>query len=372
MKKFLSIYALISLGMAMQAQELIIEDFVPSETCQPGQEYPQVNSQGYVRFRVYAPEANSVISSAGLGGAMPGTPLTKNADGYFIGTTASPEDPGFHYYTINIDGAVILDPGTNPYYGCGRWASGVEVPAADKDFYTERLDIAHGNMSLIHFPSNYQGQQLRPAYVYTPADYGKDPSKRYPVLYLQHGWGENETSWPVQGKVAQIMDNLIADGEAEPMLVVMTYGLTNNVKFGDRQGITDAMKALETVLVDELIPYIDANFLTAADKEHRAMAGLSMGGMGTHAVTLARPEVFNYYGIMSGGIYTPEEIGSPDLVKHVFISCGSKENPDKVTEAVDALKAAGYSAQSYVSPGTGHEFLTWRRSLHEMAPQLFK
>ena len=349
---------------------VIKEDFVPCATCQPRQKYPQVNSQGYVRFRVEAPQARYVIASAGHGGGMGGTVLRKQEDGSWMGTTLVPEDEGFHYYTLSIDGATVVDPGTNSYYGGSRWMSGVEVPAHDQAFYEERTNIAHGNVQKILFPSKVNGDQLRPAYVYTPAGYGKD-KKRYPVLYLQHGWGENETSWPEQGKAGIIMDNLIAEGKALPFIVVMTYGMTNDIVFGqgfDRNKIGDDFGK---VLVDELIPYIDSHFQTKADKKNRAMAGLSMGGMETHAITLARPEVFGSYCILSGGIYTPEELNGRK-VDYIFISCGSKEGPDRVKSAVDALKAAGYNAESYISEGTAHEFLTWRRSLYQMAQKLFK
>jgi enterochelin esterase-like enzyme len=349
---------------------VIKEDFVPVATCQPRQQYPQVNSQGYVRFRVEAPQARYVIASAGHGGGMGGTILRKQEDGSWMGTTLVPEDEGFHYYTLSIDGATVVDPGTNSYYGGSRWMSGVEVPAHDQAFYAERTDVPHGNIQKILFPSKVNGDQLRPAYVYTPAGYGKD-KKRYPVLYLQHGWGENETSWPVQGKAGIIMDNLIAEGKALPFIVVMTYGMTNDIVFGQGFDRNKIGEDFGKVLVDELIPYIDSHFNTKADKKNRAMAGLSMGGMETHAITLARPEVFGSYGILSGGIYTPEELNGRK-VDYIFISCGSKEGPERVKSAVDALKAAGYNAESYISEGTAHEFLTWRRSLYQMAQKLFK
>lgn len=192
------------------------------------------------------------------------------------------------------------------------------------------------------------------------------------MLYLQHGWGENETSWPVQGKAGVIMDNLIADGKAEPCIVVMTYGLTNDVKFGDRDAIQRCMGDFETMMADELVPFIDANFRTIADKKHRAMAGLSMGGMETRAITLARPDLFGSYCVLSGGVYTPSDINDPERADLIFISCGGKENPDQVRKAVEALQAAGYNAHAHVSEGTAHEFLTWRRGLHEAAQLLFK
>jgi enterochelin esterase-like enzyme len=192
-------------------------------------------------------------------------------------------------------------------------------------------------------------------------------------LYLQHGWGEDETAWSTQGHANLIMDNLIAEGKIKPFIIVMTYGMTNVIRPGSRGGLRSFdIKPFETVLLDELIPYVDAHFRTIADQKHRAMAGLSMGGFETHTITLDRPDVFSYYGLLSGGVYKPEEIKDKSKVKLIFMSCGSFENPDGVTKAADALKAAGFNAVSYVSPNTRHEFQTWRRSLHEMAPLLFK
>lgn len=187
---------------------------------------------------------------------------------------------------------------------------------------------------------------------------------------MQHGWGEDETAWSNQGHANLIMDNLIAEGKIEPFIIVMTYGMTNDVRFGHINQFT--AKEFETVLVDELIPYIDSNFRTLADKKHRAMAGLSMGGFETRLITLRRPEVFNYYGLLSGGVYAPGDIKDKNQVASIFISCGSKENPAGVTKAVEDLKAAGFNATSFVSPDTAHEFLTWRRSLYHMAQLLFK
>lgn len=348
----------------------IKEDFRPCATCQPRQQYPQVNSQGYVRFRVEAPQARYVIASAGLGGGMGGTVLHKQPDGSFMGTTLVPEDEGFHYYTLSIDGAQVVDPGTNSYYGGARWMSATEVPAHDQDFYAERTDVAHGNLQRILFPSEVGGSQLRPAYVYTPADYGKDPRKRYPVLYLQHGWGENETSWPVQGKAGVIMDNLISEGKAVPFIVVMTYGMTNDVKFGTLAQFT--AEDFEHVLIDELIPYVDRHFLTIATRDSRAMAGLSMGGMETRLITQRHPDTFGSYGVFSGGTYSPDQLADGRKVRYIFQSCGSKENPDQIKQSTEALRKAGFNVEGYVSEGTAHEFLTWRRSLYQMAQKLFR
>lgn len=342
------------------------EDFRPNELNQPGQEYPMVNSEGYARFRIDAPTAKSVIVSLGLGGRG-GTVLRKDKDGIWTGTTEGPMDEGFHYYHLTIDGATVNDPGTNNYYGSTRWESGIEIPAHDRDFYALK-NVPHGNVQQVIFNSPSTGEQKR-AFVYTPAEYSANPKKKYPVLYLQHGWGEDETAWSNQGHANLIMDNLIAEGKCKPFIIVMTYGMTNNARFGTINSFN--YKDFETVLVDELIPFIDSNFRTIPDKKHRAMAGLSMGGMETKNITLARPEVFDYYGLLSGGIYTPDDLKDvkPRLI---FTSCGSKENPERVRQSVDELKAAGFNAVSYVSDNTAHEFLTWRRSLKEMAPLLFR
>lgn len=345
---------------------VVKEDFRPSVLNQPGQQYPMVNSQGYARFRVVAPDAKSVIVSLGLGGRG-GTVLRKDKEGVWVGTTDGPMDEGFHYYHLTIDGGVFNDPGTKNYYGSCRWESGIEIPAHDEDFYAMK-QVPHGNVQQVYFYSKSTDTHRR-AFVYTPPTYGKD-KKKYPVLYLQHGWGEDETAWSNQGHANLIMDNLIAEGKIEPFIIVMTYGMTNDVKFGHIKEFT--AKEFETVLVDELIPYIDSNFRTQADKKHRAMAGLSMGGFETKLITLRRPEVFNYYGLLSGGTYAPDDIMDKKQVASIFISCGSKENPDGVTKAVNDLKADGFKATSFVSPDTAHEFLTWRRSLYHMAQLLFK
>ena len=427
-----AIFMVANLGFAQNTE--VKEDFVPSELNQPGQQYPMVNSQGYARFRIEAPDAQSVRVSLGLGGSG-GTVLAKGEDGAWWGTTSGPMDEGFHYYHIFIDGGTFNDPGTENFYGSTRQESGIEIPAHDRAFYEER-NIPHGNVQQVLFWSK-STNMLKKAFVYTPPTYGKD-NKRYPVLYLQHGWGENEYAWWNQGHANLIMDNLISEGKVEPFIIVMTYGMTNEgfrpggmgagarpaggpgaaapggqrpagapagapaggfggqrpqgapaaapggqrpaaapggqrPAGGQRAGGMGMMmnNGFETVLVEELIPFIDANFNTIADKDHRAMAGLSMGGMETHSITLARPEVFGYYGLLSGGTYSPEEVANTG-VKFVFMGCGSKENPDGVTKAANDLKAAGYNAMSYVSEGTAHEFLTWRRCLYQMAQKLFK
>ena len=347
---------------------VIKEDFVPSSKNQPQQQYPMVNSQGYARFRVVAPDAKSVIVSLGLGGSG-GTVLKKDSTGVWVGTTDGPMDEGFHYYHLTVDGGTLNDPGAKNYYGSTRWESGIEIPAHDQDFYAEK-NVAHGNVQQILFHSPSTNSERR-AFVYTPPTY--DGKKKFPVLYLQHGWGEDETAWSNQGHANLIMDNLIAEGKIAPFIIVMTYGMTNDVRFGGLGGFN--YKNFETVLVDELVPYIDSHFATKADRKNRAMAGLSMGGMETRNITLARPETFGYYGLLSGGTYSPKDFENVDkklLPYAIFMSCGSKENPDGVKKAAEDLKAAGFNATGYVSEGTAHEFLTWRRSLYQLAPLFFK
>lgn len=351
----------------MLSAQSLKEDFKPATTNQPGQLFPQVNSQGYARFKIHAPKADSVRVSLGLGGGS-GTVLQKQNDGFFTGTTEGPMDEGFHYYNITVDGGKFNDPGSMNYYGSVRWESGIEIPAPDEDFYAVK-DVPHGQVSQILFPSPSTNTSRR-AFVYTPPSYSKDINKRYPVLYLQHGWGEDETAWSNQGKANLIMDNMIAEGKIKPFIIVMTYGMTNEVKWGKINEFK--IEEFETVLIKELIPYVDANFRTLTDKTNRAMAGLSMGGMETKMITLRNPKVFAHYALLSGGTYAASDLAHKPDVKLIFLSSGSRENPDRVKQAVDELKKAGVNAVSYVSPNTGHEFQTWRRSLRELAPLLFK
>jgi len=394
---FLSVSLMASISAVAQTSQPVTEDFKPSSLNQPGQQYPQVNSQRYARFRIVAPGAQSVRVSLGRGG----TQLTKGEDGAWTRTTPNPLDEGFHYYRLTIDGGTFNDPGTGNFYGSTRWESGIEIPAHDQDFYALK-DVPHGHVQQILFPSP-STKTSRRAFVYTPPDYEKEQSKRYTVLYLQHGWGEDETAWSVQGRANLIMDNLIAEEKIKPFLIVMTYGMTNDIRPGMLRGPGGAapggrgpggaaasrpttrgggplanfnIAPFQTVLVDELIPYIDANFRTLPDQPHRAMAGLSMGGMETKRITLANLDKFSHIGLFSGGVITPDDVnntpGFKEKVKVVFCSCGSRENPGNINSNHEALDKIGVKNTAYVSPDTAHEFLTWRRSLHEFAPLLFQ
>src|SRR5690348_13658752 len=227
---FLSVALMTAASVVAQTTQPVTEDFKPSALNQPSQQYPQVNSQHYARFRVVAPEAQSVRVGLGRGG----TTLSKGEDGAWTGTTPNPLDEGFHYYHLTIDGGTFNDPGTGNFYGSTRWESGIEIPAHDQDFYALK-DVPHGNVQQILFPSP-STKTSRRAFVYTPPDYDKDQTRRYPVLYLQHGWGEDENAWSVQGHANLIMDNLIAEKKVKPFLIVMTYGMTNDIPLGGLRG----------------------------------------------------------------------------------------------------------------------------------------
>jgi enterochelin esterase-like enzyme len=395
-----------------------IEDFKPATTNQQGKKFPAVNSERRVRARVVAPQAQSVMLD--LAGIK--YPLTKAEDGAWVGVS-NPQDEGFHYYQIIVDGAQVPDPGSLFFYGASRWGSGIEIPAQDEDFYALK-DVPHGQLREVFFGSKASPTPVR-AYVYTPPDYDKSPTKRYPVLYLQHGAGEDETGWGGQGHAGLIMDNLIAAGKAKPFIIVMANGggiggpgggpgrapgapsivlggppaappsaapSTPAAAPGAPAGGPGAgpgargpggpggrvfnFSAFEHLLLDDLIPYVDANFRTVADQPHRAMAGLSMGGMQTRTITMAHLDKFAYIGIFSGGSIAPADItdaaGFKKTEKLVFVSYGGRENGAAGKTNVEALKQAGINSAFYESPMTAHEWESWRRSLNQFAPLLFQ
>lgn len=369
--------------------ESVADDFKPSSLNQSGRQYPQVDSKGRARFRIVAPQAQSV--RVDLGG---GTILTKDADGSWIGTSR-PLDEGFHFYQVYIDGAQVPDPGTLFFYGASRWGSGLEVPAKDQDFYALK-NVPHGQLRQNAYFSRITNAWRR-CFVYTPPDYDKETSKRYPVLYLQHGSGEDETGWGAQGKANLILDNLIAAQKAVPMIIVMDSGYASKANSGGARGGNAAPgaayvnSAFEEVVLQELIPMIDATFRTIADREHRAMAGLSMGGNQTCQVTMHNLNKFTYIGAFSGtmnglstavldpatsfnGLFKDGEMLNKQI-KLLWIGMGTKE-PNPFPGAIGAFRAmldkAGVKYVYYESPGTAHEWLTWRRDLYQFAPRLFK
>lgn len=346
------------------------EDWKTASSNQPGKDYPKVNSEGRVKFRIVATNAQTVGVTFRDSSAF-----TKGEDGAWYGYTR-PLDEGFHYYSIKLDGAEVPDPNSLMFFGAQRWGSAVEIPAKDQDFYALK-NVPQGQLRELFFHSK-STDTMRRAFVYTPPGYDQNPDKRYPVLYLQHGWGENEYGWGVQGRAREIMDNLIAENKARPIIIVMIYGMTNETRMGGMRNFD--IGPFETVLVKELVPFIDANFRTFSDQPNRAMAGLSMGAMETKTITLKNLDTFSHIGLFSGGSIAVTNIADMAAFKAknklVFVSYGSKElgnsrgGDPKAT--AEALKQAGINSHFYVSPETAHEWQTWRRSLREFAPLLFK
>jgi len=357
-----------------------VEDFKPASSNQSGKQYPQVNSEGRARFRIVAPQAQSVrVPEWG------GITLTKGEDGAWVGTTR-PLDEGFHYYRINIDGADVPDPGSKFFYGASRWGSAIEIPANDADFYALK-NVPHGQLrENLYFSKSTN--TTRRCFVYTPPDYDKNAEKRYPVLYLQHGAGEDETGWGNQGRANLILDNLIAAGKAKPFIIVMD----NGGGIGPRPGGPPAkvgagdppprpkfdFSTFGKIVTEELIPYIDSNYRTLADQPNRAMAGLSMGGAQTRQTTLANLDKFSHIGMFSGGSIAADDpaLADPDAfkkkVKLVFVSYGSREKTETAKKNHAALEKLGIKSIYYESPETAHEWQSWRRSLYQFAPLLFQ
>jgi len=378
----------------------VVEDFKTTPTTQQEKKYPQVNSEGRVRVSISAPQALKVQ----LDIAAVKYDLVKDDKGVWTGESA-PQDEGFHYYQLNIDGASVPDPGSLYYYGASRWGSGIEIPAKDQDFYALK-NVPHGQLRENQYFSK-TSNSVRRVYIYTPPGYDKD-SKKYPVLYLQHGMGENETGWGNQGRTGLIMDNLIAEGKSLPFIIVMENSSVNlggaprgprpggaapqgaptaappaapapgqaAPRFGGMGGMNFAGQ-FERILFDDLIPYIESNYRVIPDQAHRAMAGLSMGGMQTHSIVVANPDKFSYVGMFSSGTFSPTEIKDIDSfkrgVKVVFMSFGGREKGSvNIGPAAEEWNKAGIKGVSYISPETAHEWQSWRRSLHEFAPLLFR
>jgi len=370
------------------------DDWKPAPSNQPGQQYPQVNSEGRVRARIRAPQAQ--IVQLDISGVK--FPMTRDTNGFWIGDS-TPQDQGNHYYGLAVDGAEVPDPSGSFIWGSGAWRSDVEIPASDQDFYALK-NVPHGQVREVHYFGKTSNADRR-CFVYTPPDYDKHPGKRFPVLYLLHGYNENETGWSHQGRAGLIMDNLIAEGKVTPFIIVMENsaapvgpGLAprgappaGTPPRGGGRGLFD-FSSFEHALIEDVIPFIDANFRTIADQQHRALAGLSMGGMQTRSISLKHLDTFSYIGIFSGGSIATNEVADMKAfkkkVKLVFVSYGSREldpasrrggrgpNSGDPKANVAALKAAGINCVFYVSPDTAHEWQSWRRSLHEFAPLLFK
>lgn len=386
--------AMLLVGSVCSAQQS--GGFRPAETNVWGAEYPRVDGSGRVEIRINAPDATKARVNFWSG---PKIDMQKQADGSWTVITP-PLAPGLHYYTVVVDGAEFADPGSRAFFGGGKYASAVEVPEAGADYYAIR-DVPHGQVREIWYPSKPTGT-WRHALVYLPPGYDTETSKRYPVLYLQHGGGEDETGWIRQGRANFILDNLIAEGKATPMIVVMAYGYARragqqSAAPGASQSTEARMRAIQEMtsafqadLTEALIPFIDSNFRTIADREHRAMAGLSMGGFQTFHIALNRLDLFSYIGGFSGalglggrpfdpktdfnGVFAdPKAFASK--VRLLWLGVGSAE-PERFREGIRSLHKAftdaGIEHVYYESPDTDHEWQTWRRDLYDFAPRLFR
>ena len=363
MKRICLVLSLFLIGFPMTGQ-------APSSINIPGRAFPKVHPDRCVEFEVNAPEAQVV--SVDICSKV--YPMNKDAEGRWHGIS-DPLDPGFHYYFLIVDGARVSDPSTQTFFGCGLMASAVEIPEEGVDFYVDK-DVPRGSVQI----QRYWSPSLnawRSCQVYLPAEYAKSPAKRYPVLYLQHGGGEDETGWFRQGRADIILDNLIAEGKAVPMIIVCDYG-----QRGD----------FARILLEETIPMIDRKFRTIRDAKHRAMAGLSFGGGQSWSIGLKHPEVFSSVGIFSSGMfggvgpgaYAPFSVESqlPELLADkaafnaahdvFYMSCGEGDPRIEHTRAAaEALKEAGADVHFTAFPG-GHEWQPWRKSLHEFVQMLFK
>ena len=362
-------------------------------------QYPKVDGSSRVQIRFKAPDASKVRVNFWSG---PKAEMEKQADGFWTFTTPQLA-PGLHYYTIIVDGAEVSDPASTAYFGGSKWASAVEVPEAGADYYQPK-DVPHGKVSQIWYHSSVTGT-WRTAFVYLPPDY--DTSKaRYPVLYLQHGGGEDETGWIRQGNANFILDNLIASGSTKPMIIVMANGYASRAgyvvpdltgkPFGSPEFIKvmqDRMGAFEDDVTQALIPFIDKTFRTLPDRDHRAMAGLSMGGMQTFQVTFNHLDLFSYIGGFSGASNAfmmgndkldsktafhgsmADPVAFAKRVHLLWIGVGTKE-PDRMKAGLESLHTTldEWKIQHvfYESPGTDHEWQTWRRDLKDFAPRLFQ
>lgn len=369
------------MGYQVRSPFTVPADAVTAETTVPGNEFPKVDKEHRAYFRVVAPDAHRVqVDICGKKYDM-----RRDQQGVWCAVT-DPLVVGFHYYFINIGGMNVIDPATETFFGCNRQAGGIEIPEGPEgDYYRPQQGIAHGQVRSIYYYAKAT-EEWRHALVYTPAEYEKG-KKRYPVLYLQHGMGEDETGWSKQGRMQHIMDNLIASGEAVPMIVVMESGdIKAPFKGGDnRQGFSQYGASFYKVMTNDLITTIDSKFRTLRDRDHRAMAGLSWGGHQTFDVVLSHMDLFAWMGAFSGaifgldvktaynGIFTrPDEFNRK--IHYLFLMSGT-EGMDKMfgtKKLVDELNNQGIHAHYYESTGTDHEWLTWRRGLCQFVPHLFK
>ncbi|NLX24394.1 MAG: esterase [Lentisphaerae bacterium] len=344
-------------------------DAKPSSLNLPGQRYPQVDSQRRAIFQLRAPEATTVKIHL----VDDEYDMVKGDNGVWS-YTSEPMDLGFHYYWYVIDGASVTDPASKTFYGNSRLSGGIEVPSPEEDFYHFK-DVPHGVVSERWYLSKSANAGRR-VFVYTPPDYDTNTTARYPVLYLRHGGGEDETGWSVQGYMSFIMDNLIAEKKAVPMIIVMDSGAAGGMGMGMGGG--------SNTMVTELIPMIDSTYRTIADRDHRGMAGLSLGGTQTFQTTQANLDQFAWIAAFSSPFQFPDVktgynglMADPEAfakqVKLFYLSMGENEVRWGGTRPYhEELEKAGIKHVYYESPGTSHEWQTWRRSLYDLAPRLFR
>lgn len=346
-----------------------------AETTFPGNEFPKVDKEGRAYFSISAPDAKDVKVDI----CSKKYDMKRDSKGNWMAVT-DPLPVGFHYYFILVDGVSTVDPATDTFFGCHRQAGGIEIPEGPEgNYYRPQEGVPQGQVRSLYYYSKSAGS-FRHAMVYTPAEYEKG-KKKYPVLYLQHGMGEDETGWSKQGHMQHIMDNAIHEGRAVPMIVVMESG-DIRAPFGRGMSHADYGASFYPVLLNDLIPYIDANFRTKADRENRAMAGLSWGGKQTFDIVLANLDKFAWMGTFSAAIFgvdvknaydgifsRPEEFNKK--IHYFSMSCGTEENFG-TERMVNTLREAGINVEFKVSEGTAHEWLTWRRGLNEFIPNIFK
>ena len=365
----------------------------PASSNVRGQEYPRILPDRRVIFRTRAPGAKTVaVRARGNDSGMGSDPYQMTAIGEGVWeVTIGPVRSGFHYYELIVDGHAGNDPASHTFFGWARPTSGLDVPDDTLDFYVEK-DVPHGDVRIRTYLSTVTGQ-FRRAYVYTPPGYDRDPTMRYPVLYLQHGAGENETAWTWQGRANVILDNLIAEGRARPMIVVMDHGYAvragaSPAPAGQRAGGAGQPAAFQDVVLRDLIPTIDANYRTLSDRRHRAIAGLSMGAGQAVRIGFGNPDVFAAVGAFSGGGAGGRGGGAFDrqtayngVMADVaafnrnfdlfWIGYGDLETGYRNGRALHAtLEAAGIRSVWFETLGS-HEWQVWRKSLRDFAPRLF-
>jgi enterochelin esterase-like enzyme len=364
-----------------------VDDSRPAPTNVRGAEYPRVHADYRVTFRLKAPEARNVQLAPGAGAVENGLgkgpyDMVRGEDGVWS-VTIPPAVPGFHMYHFNVDGLAVNDPGSETFMA-GRATSGIEVPEKSVDFYLPQ-DVPHGVVQELWYRSRVTAEWRR-IYVYTPPEYDRQIRTRYPVLYLQHGGSEDETGWVRQGRVSFIMDNLLAAHKAVPMLVVMERGYALRPGETPPPALTTAPTAFNDAVIQDLIPTIDARYRTIADREHRAVASLSMGANQALQIGLGHLDTFAYIGDFSGGFpardFKPETSNNgiflkPDLLnsrlKLLWVGAGTAELYYQYLKPFhETLEKLGVRHVFYESPGTSHEWLTWRRHLNDFAPRLFR